>query len=508
MYKAVETCLTELDCLDPGTKAIWSRRQRLSLSGEGLLILEEYRGRSTKDRPLGRRSFGVVVLPQSLRRRLLGLVHDSPLSGHMGRTRTMDRLRNLVWWPGISSDVASYVSGCEACQRSKRTRHPEVICPQFTDIPGKPFEKIQIDFVGPFLPSVPGNFHYVLAVQDVLTRFCLLAPTLDCTAETAAKVLLERWLCTFDMPLSVQSDRGPHFTGKVFKTMCASLGLRQSLSSPNHPQSNAQVERQNQLIDNVRCLCLDKPQTWEAFLGAVQYAHNTSKNATTGYSPFFLVFKQDCNRPEALWQKNCETNTDQTSDVCPWMRKDVRKIKQVFHEVRNRILSSQELRNSKAKTCGVGEFKTGERVRIRLSRSQRSHGGKLEPFKSRPYIVVRRRHDTYWLRKEDSTSNSKNLLQRHFNELERAPVSRLGFEQSSDESSLVEISGPESTSSDGAECYPLRSRKAPSRLIMDPHKKRYSSQSDVMYDSDGDSDGMSDSDGDSDGMYDSGGDSF
>ena len=76
-------------------------------------------------------------------------------------------------------------------------------------------------------------------------------------AETAAMVLLERWVTVFDIPETVQSDRGLHFTGAVFREMCRAIGMRQALSSPNHAQLNGQVERQNQLIDNVRCVCED-----------------------------------------------------------------------------------------------------------------------------------------------------------------------------------------------------------------------------------------------------------
>ena len=48
----------------------------------------------------------------------------------------------------------------------------------------------------------------------------------------------------FDIPVTIQSDRGSHFTGTVFREMCSAICIRQALSSPNHAQSNGQVERQ------------------------------------------------------------------------------------------------------------------------------------------------------------------------------------------------------------------------------------------------------------------------
>ena len=53
-------------------------------------------------------------------------------------------------------------------------RNPGVPPMQFTDIPERPLDKVQIDFCGQFQPSVPEGNEYVLAVQYVFTRFTLL----------------------------------------------------------------------------------------------------------------------------------------------------------------------------------------------------------------------------------------------------------------------------------------------------------------------------------------------
>ena len=153
--------------------------------------------------PLGVKEEHLVALPRVLRRQLLKVVHDAPLSGHMGRDRTWDRARRAVWWPGMKSDIATYVAGCDECQRHKRsTKHGRAPL-QSTDIPERPLDKVQIDFCGPFHPSVPDGNEYVLAMQDVFTRFRLLVATKDCTAETVASVFRDRWVCVFGVPLTV-----------------------------------------------------------------------------------------------------------------------------------------------------------------------------------------------------------------------------------------------------------------------------------------------------------------
>ena len=50
-----------------------------------------------------------------------GLLHRKwrlPMAGHMGITRTKDRLLQRYYWPGIFTEVANYCQSCEVCQKS------------------------------------------------------------------------------------------------------------------------------------------------------------------------------------------------------------------------------------------------------------------------------------------------------------------------------------------------------------------------------------------------------
>ena len=105
------------------SRRILQRKAKLQIGLDGILRYREAKGRSTDGQPLGRKR--VVVLPRSLRRKVLELVHDAPLSGLMGRNRTLERIRDVVWWPWMSEDVAIYAKGCDACQRHKRPKHPD-----------------------------------------------------------------------------------------------------------------------------------------------------------------------------------------------------------------------------------------------------------------------------------------------------------------------------------------------------------------------------------------------
>uniref|UniRef100_A0A1I8INJ4 Fibrinogen C-terminal domain-containing protein n=1 Tax=Macrostomum lignano TaxID=282301 RepID=A0A1I8INJ4_9PLAT len=65
------------------------------------------------------RRSGKPVIPLQLRQELLRLLHDDLASGHLGPDRTLARVVNRAWWPGLKDDVQHWVNSCEVCQRRK-----------------------------------------------------------------------------------------------------------------------------------------------------------------------------------------------------------------------------------------------------------------------------------------------------------------------------------------------------------------------------------------------------
>ncbi|GBG88541.1 hypothetical protein CBR_g48010 [Chara braunii] len=59
----------------------------------------------------------LLCVPQDshLRTRLLGEFHDAPATGHFGVNRTIGRLRERFWWPGLLDDVTRCCESCEVC---------------------------------------------------------------------------------------------------------------------------------------------------------------------------------------------------------------------------------------------------------------------------------------------------------------------------------------------------------------------------------------------------------
>ena len=60
-----------------------------------------------------------LVLPQRLQGRVLRSVHDD--MGHQGLERTLELLRERVYWPMMADDASKWVSRCTRCQVAQGT---------------------------------------------------------------------------------------------------------------------------------------------------------------------------------------------------------------------------------------------------------------------------------------------------------------------------------------------------------------------------------------------------
>ena len=64
-----------------------------------------------------------VVLPHSLREKVMKLAHDTVMSGHQGCKKTKDRIWSNFWWSGMGDDVKRYCRSCDICQRTVAKGH-------------------------------------------------------------------------------------------------------------------------------------------------------------------------------------------------------------------------------------------------------------------------------------------------------------------------------------------------------------------------------------------------
>ena len=73
------------------------------------------------------------------------------------------------------------------------------------------------------------------------------------------------------------------------------------MGAPKHPESQGKVERQNQLIAQVRCMCENNVEKWPEALYRVTLIHNGSQSETTKLAPLRILLSQEPRTPEVAW---------------------------------------------------------------------------------------------------------------------------------------------------------------------------------------------------------------
>lgn len=64
-----------------------------------------------------------LVVPLEHREAVMKECHDEPTAAHLGAQKTIDRVLDRYFWPGMSKDIKKYVKNCQTCNMSKSTNH-------------------------------------------------------------------------------------------------------------------------------------------------------------------------------------------------------------------------------------------------------------------------------------------------------------------------------------------------------------------------------------------------
>ena len=228
-----------------------------------LHILEGVLYRVRKD--VGDTEESVLVVPASCREDILRMSHDDPCSGHMGISRTLQRIKNKYYWPGWSQDVEKWVQACDKCSQRKMavtaTRAPL----QNIEV-SRPMQLWEIDILGP-LPMTRNSNRYILVMTDNFTKWVKAVPIPDQRAETVARSFLKEVISNHGVPEYILSDQGRNFESDVMRKVLDMMGAKKIRTSAYHPQCDGQVERWNRTVCDILAAYVNEHHTdWEDYL--------------------------------------------------------------------------------------------------------------------------------------------------------------------------------------------------------------------------------------------------
>ena len=142
------------------------------------------------------------------------------------------------------------------------------------------------------LPMSDTGFDAIATFVDRFSKVTYFVPvhgTID--ASEFASVFFRTVVCKHGMPDRVVSDRDRRFISSFWQALLGLLQCKVSLSSSYHPQTDGQSERMHRTLEQVlRCFVSPRQNDWDYWLPYAEFAINSTKSASTKYSPFFVLF--------------------------------------------------------------------------------------------------------------------------------------------------------------------------------------------------------------------------
>lgn len=181
-----------------------------------------------------------VVIPQTLQKEYLDKIHE----GHQGVTRSQQRAKSSVYWPGIYKDIETLVTSCLLCQKHQPSQAKEPLEPIVPNIPNVPWHTIGSDL----FTLDEKNY---LIITDYYSKFPFIEELGNDSTSKKIAELTSKIFSIFGVPNTVITDNGPQFQGAAYQKMLQGYGVCHITSSPHHPQSHGFIERSIRTIKSL-----------------------------------------------------------------------------------------------------------------------------------------------------------------------------------------------------------------------------------------------------------------
>ena len=338
------------------------------------------------------------VVPKQQRNTILYAAHDPPESAHQGINKTIERIRERFYWPAWTKDIETYIKTCTICQKVKDVKY-NTDAPLTPIVTTYPFQIINADIMGPINPISTAQNKYVLVVIDHFTKYVLLFPMRNIKAIDVLR-RLKTVVCQHGIPDQILTDQGSNFQSDLLDQFYELFDIHKTRTTPFYPQCDGQAERfMSTLKAMIRAYIQPNQKNWDEHLELFQLAYNTAEQATTGYSPFYLMYGRNAKMPIDFL--NQQPNTNFIANQLEYIQNIEHRLNQAYTRVSentNFKMNKHKLRHDRR--VRPERFEIGEFVWVTIEAVKPGVNKAIFPRWKGPYKVI------------DSFGDSSYILER------------------------------------------------------------------------------------------------
>ena len=309
---------------------------------------------------------------------LRNLHSNSVGGGHFGMNATVEKVSQRYWWKGFSSSARDFVKNCEICQRNNPSNKapPSALHPIAVD--SQVFSRWGIDLIGPLKETKNGN-RYVIVAVEYLTKWPELGALPNKDGSGVAK-FIENIVYRFGVMKAMIHDNGTEFCNAVNRDLYNSLGTKECIATPYHPETNGLTERFNQtLITQLRKIT--DGQDWDEHLQAIAFSYRVGQQASTKMSPFRLIYGVQARLPIELELPSGQPQLSPGS-LCE-------RFGDIREQAADAIAMAQAKQKARFDIKHQGpHFQVGDLVLLVNARNKTRKGGKLDAPTDGPFTIA------------------------------------------------------------------------------------------------------------------------
>ena len=238
-----------------------------------------------------------------------------------------------------------------------------------------PWDTLSVDIVGP-LPA-DRRHEFVIVFVDCFSRYSILVPASNHTANTVSDALLRHVVPYFGTRRRLLSDCGREFVGKVWASLTRSLGIQRLLTSPYHPEGNSINERSHRTINNMlraRLLEGSPSRHWVDQIPSIMLALNAMAHKPHGFSASMIATGREPTLPPDLESDACASPSPE--DPASYVE-----------AVRQRLLLTHQQMTPLPAPVATNPYHEGSLIFVMTPPPERSN--KLAPRWKGPFYVKR-----------------------------------------------------------------------------------------------------------------------
>ena len=234
-----------------------------------------------------------VIIPESLRGSILQELHST----HSCMTQMKRIPRSYFWWPSLDQHIEDLIKGCIHCQSNRDLPASVPLNPWVW--PAKPWQRIQIDFAGPFLGRM---FLIVVGAHSKWPEVF----NMNQTTSSHTIQVLRHLFSHYDLPRQLVSDNGPQFVSAEFQQFMQMNGIKHLRSAPYHPATNGQAERFVKTFKYAMKAGQHQDLPLAHRISNFLLRYRTTPHTTTNRTPSYLFLQREMRTRFDLLRPDCE----------------------------------------------------------------------------------------------------------------------------------------------------------------------------------------------------------